>query len=203
MITLPKIFQKTDNTSVAIEAAYYVIRLIWHRALLDDVKKDHIVKDLESEPSLKAQKIARGVITKIESSENCKIQKLSTEKATEYIKELEQFITQRLSKELGVKKGAGLELLKQLRQSSMYKRNVEDVTYLQLDDKVMTAGAISAARVPAKTLLDLIGELKRSLSREGIQVNESKTKRGTFKKAFREIENRVVRLGEMFKESHT
>lgn len=202
MITLPKILQKTDNTSVAIEAAYYVIRLIWHRALLDDVKKDHLVKDLESEPSLKAQKIARGVITKIESSENCKIQKLSTEKATEYIKELEQFITQRLSKELGVKKGAGLELLKQLRQSSMYKRNVEDVPYLQLDDKVMTAGVISAVRESAKTLLDLMGEAERSLrtfniecalSRKGIQVNESKTKRGAFKKAFREIENRAVR----------
>lgn len=111
-------------TKVAIDAIYYVTRLIRHRERLRRPSADRgfmprlLVDGLENEPSSEAEALAQKLVKEIESEANTSFEKLSSATASEVIGQLEQLATARYTGGSAIDAKRGEALLKELRGSS-------------------------------------------------------------------------------------
>lgn len=103
---------------VAVDAIYYVTRLIRHRTGLCRSIPRLLVEGLANEPSQEAEALAKNIVQEIESETNEPFENLSAKSSSDVIGRLEQLMKQRYMEGSVIDTDRGDQLLKELRESS-------------------------------------------------------------------------------------
>jgi len=106
----------TAAAKVAVDAIYYVTRLMRHRASLWGSKPRLIVEGLKNEPSEEAEKLAKRLIREIEREAHSPLKELDDKKVSEIIGRLEQLLKDRYEEGASIDAGRGELLLRELRE---------------------------------------------------------------------------------------
>ena len=107
----------TATKKDAIDAIYYVTRLIRHRVGLKARRPLLRVQGLKNEPSAKAAKLGRKIVKVIESENKISLQNISPEVAASIVGELEELAKLRYSEGATVDAVRGDALLRMFRLS--------------------------------------------------------------------------------------
>lgn len=109
-------FLTTVATKVAVDAIYYVTRLIRHRLGLSGPDPQLIVEGLENEPSPEAVRLAKIIVKEIEDETKSSLDRISPDAATTIVSQLEQLAKERYNEGGSIDKARGKILLQELRK---------------------------------------------------------------------------------------
>jgi hypothetical protein len=114
-----ELFVSGVATKVAVDAIYYLSRLIRHRAgFISGSVPRLLVEGLKNEPSPEAETLALKLVEKIESETNTPLENLDERTAAEIIDQLERVVRDRYTEGTTIDQERGDALLKDLRGSS-------------------------------------------------------------------------------------
>ena len=112
---LPPVLLNLAATPTAVNAAYYVARLIGHRSVLRDGGREHTISGLLHDAPIDVAKIAREAIGQIEADAQTDISALPQRTAWQYVKQLETFVLQNSADSSEANLARGRNLLNELR----------------------------------------------------------------------------------------
>ncbi len=108
------------GTKIAIDAIYYVTRLIRHRSGFGGTEPRLLVEGLANEPSPDAEAVAYELVKEIEKETGTRVENLNTEGASALINRLERLARHLYIGKQRIDRVRGDALLKELRGSSTY-----------------------------------------------------------------------------------
>lgn len=103
------------SSKVAIDAVYYLTRLIRHRDILT-TGESLIVRGIKNEPTKEAESIAVNLLKKIEDEEKSPIAYLNTEEIDYLISTMDKIVAEKYTEGLLLNEEKGRSLLEEMRQ---------------------------------------------------------------------------------------
>ena len=104
------------TTKVAIDAVYYLLRLIRHRGLKNNGIEELIVRNLRNEPSKEAESSAIKLLRAIEDKANSRITEFNIQEVDRLITALDKVVTQKYKEGYELNEKKGRDILEQMRQ---------------------------------------------------------------------------------------
>lgn len=114
------------SSKVAIDAIYYLLRLLRHRGLLRNTTNSLIVHGVPNEPTQEAVTAALRVLRQIEKEERVEIHGLTSEQVEHLVQVMDKVVAEIYERDIEVKVPVqdGAELLEAMRKSGIeYSHN--------------------------------------------------------------------------------
>ncbi len=104
------------SSKVAIDAVYYLLRLIRHRGVFTDGINSLIIRGLSNEPSVEGEKLTFNLLHEIEATENKKVTDLSTDEIQRLVSIMDKIVTEKHKEDLHLNETKGRSLLAEMRE---------------------------------------------------------------------------------------